>query len=268
MPKRFTDPKDHRSGDFSLSFRLGAKLDQTELSEQAGSAVRSAKAILLRARNKLERPNKLKKEEMEAVRQYAKYYFGWEENKLEERWKSLFKKVKTLESAIGNQFLIKITDQIWTTDGISQTADGRVRQFGENSKKEGRFQRNAIIPYVATDYGRKGIASRQYGPAYMGNVHIKASLFAQTHSAAQVLIHEFCHKYLGFHDGPDGNWYFDTDGESPPEGAAGERALGETADAMAWFIVKIAGKMDNMDMIAVNPTFTMPPSSPGCCILS
>ncbi|MGH9435945.1 MAG: hypothetical protein ACRD06_08095, partial [Terriglobia bacterium] len=259
-------PEAHQSNSFALSFRVGVKLERDELSQQAGHTVKFAKEILLRARNKLEH------RKTNEVSPYAEYYFGWESGEIENHWTDLLKSVKTLEQAIGNPFLIKITDEILTTNEISEdgTADGRVRPFQKPSKQGAQFPRNEIIPYVPMDYRFKnrGFISRKYSdPAYMGNVHMKASLFADTQSATLVLIHEFCHKYLGFHDGPENRWYFGADGETLPKDAVGP-ARAETADAMAWFIVKIAGKMDNMDMIAVNPTFTTPPSWPGCCILS
>ena len=127
-----------------------------------------------------------------------------------------------------------------------------MRSF-ESPHPERPFRREAVLYRVPTDYGDRGLKSREE-KRYAGNVHLKASLFDSPPQAAFVMLHEFCHKFLGYHDGRDDNWYFGPDGNTPVEVGRFDRysastELLVTADAMAWFIVKVAGKMDKMDKI-------------------
>ncbi|GGF56935.1 hypothetical protein GCM10007301_15800 [Azorhizobium oxalatiphilum] len=239
---------------FSLAFKQGVNLDQAGITQGAGEAVRICKQIVTRAKSRLSGdtvPND--------VIGFAQTYFQMDRDAFLIKKDWFVRKIGILETGINTAFLLKITDVVDTNGEPNPAANGKVPlRFKPPQNPNKPFPRQPVTYWGTTDYGEKGMVSRRTFP-HAGNMHLKAALFNEPPTAAFVMLHEFCHKFLGFHDGRgEDGWYFDREGNGvidvgPYSRYDSSRELRHTADAMAWFITKVAGKMDAMDGIANNP---------------
>lgn len=242
-------PQEQAGHNFSIAYKAGVELP--DLSAEAAKALTGARRTIGRCLVVLER-----NQGIDRVKGFAETYLGVPQEDFRSELPTILNELRELKKKSESHLLLKITNRLNMNGIMSETANGKVRFKNQSKNKFKKFAATSADRFEVEDRGVKGFKIIAHD-GYTSNITLRAGAFIEHRDIMSIIIiHELTHKFLGYNDGYGGTWYFGADGNEQPDlGRAPHTMLRRTADGMAWFIANVAGKMDHMDHLAINPPF-------------